>query len=183
MGGVWREVGEGINSEDAFHLESLGSDLEDLNRSLSDWLQILWWEMGHKIELQDQTKALYEHFNNIWSPFGPYQKVALRTEIKIQKQLWSCKVGSFRKGLEKLKTFVFNAKPIGQAPPGNFGPVPGLMVLSLGPCGKQKRKNKLSRIRKYREVFKCQKNLDYWNEKHLLNRNLILPVDQGDLGA
>lgn len=36
MGGVWREVGEGINSEDAFHLESLGSDLEDLNRSLSD---------------------------------------------------------------------------------------------------------------------------------------------------
>lgn len=36
MGGAWREVGDGINSEDAFHLESLESALQDLNRSPLD---------------------------------------------------------------------------------------------------------------------------------------------------
>lgn len=47
--------------------------------------------------------ALYEHFDNVGSQFGPYQKVALKNEMKIHKQLWSCRVSSLGRGLGKIK--------------------------------------------------------------------------------
>lgn len=52
---------------------------------------------------QCRLMAQYEHFNNVWSPFGLYQKDTLRTEIKTHEQLWSCKARDFGGGLKKIK--------------------------------------------------------------------------------
>lgn len=81
-------------------------------------------------------------------------KVALRIKIQIHTQLWSCRVSSFREGLEKFK-IVFKSQTISQVPPGNFGPMPALMCLLLAPCSAQKRKKSTS-LRKI-EIFNCQR--------------------------
>ena len=70
--------------------------------------------------------------------------------------------------MEKLK-IIFESKPIGQAPPGNSGPMPALMCLLLAFCG-GKREKKINWHKKIKRSLQAVKELRLLRQKQKQNK-------------